>query len=151
MGWASPVSESVDLEGNEYTVEESKSLADRLGIDNITFLLRAPVYAEKHSGQDGILFYGAGLIHSMDDLQRVQLPNPLDDRMYDEAAEFAANKGQFSAWFNTRIGIFSAMLSLGLEGFSLALYDDLPLVERLLDMYRTRDGGRCGTSLPAGI
>ena len=136
MGWASPVSESVDLKGNEYTVEESKSLADRLGIDNLHLSPARPVYAEKHSGQDGILFYGAGLIHSMDDLQRVRLPNPLDDWMYDEAAEFAANKGQFSAWFNTRIGIFSTMLSLGLEDLKdLALYDDLPLVERLLDMY----------------
>ena len=27
------------------------------------------------------------------------------------------------------------MLSMGLEAFSLALYDDLPLVERLLDRY----------------
>jgi hypothetical protein len=135
MGWGSPVTESVDLEGNEYTVEEAKAVARRLKLDNISFLLRAPVYAEKHPGQDGILYYGAGLIRSVADLERVQLPDPLDDRLYDDARAFAAEKDEFSAWFNTRIGIFSTMLSLGLEGFSLALYDDLPLVERLLDIY----------------
>ena len=135
MGWEAPQTESVDLEGNEYTVEESKALARRLGLDNITFVLRAPVYAEKHAGQDGVLFYGAGLIRTIADLERVRLPDPFDEHYYDEARAFAAGKDEFSAWFNTRIGIFSTMLSLGLEGFSLALYDDLPLVERLLDMY----------------
>jgi uroporphyrinogen decarboxylase len=135
MGWGSPLSESVDLEGNEYTVEEAKAVSRRLKLDNITFLLRAPVYAEKHPGQDGILYYGAGLIRSIADLDLVRLPDPLDDRLYEEAEAFAAQKDEFSAWFNTRIGIFSTMLSLGLEGFSLALYDDRPLIERLLDMY----------------
>lgn len=135
MGWGSPLSESVDLEGNEYTIEEAKALARRLKLDNITFLLRAPVFAEKSPGQDGILYYGHGLIRSAADLDQVRLPDPLDDRLYRAAEEFAAQKDEFSAWFNTRIGIFSTMLSLGLEGFSLALYDDLPLIERLLDMY----------------
>lgn len=135
MGWGSPLNESVDLEGNEYTVEEAKAVSRRLKLDNITFLLRAPVYAEKHAGQDGILYYGAGLIRSIADLDRVHLPDPLDDRLYESAEAFAARKDEFSAWFNTRIGIFSTMLSLGLEGFSLALYDDLPLIERLLDTY----------------
>ncbi|MFI5260007.1 MAG: uroporphyrinogen decarboxylase family protein [Candidatus Limnocylindrales bacterium] len=135
MGWGSPLSESVDLEGNEYTVEEAKAVARRLKLDNITFLLRAPVFAEKHPGQDGILYYGAGLIRTVADLDRVRLPDPLDDRLYESAEAFAAQKDEFSAWFNTRIGIFSTMLSLGLEGFSLALYDDRVLIERLLDIY----------------
>ena len=135
LGWPQSANEAVDLEDNEFTVDEYKELARFLGLDNITFVLRAPVYAEKHAGQDGILYYGRGLIGTGEDLALVRLPDPHDDALYAEAAQFAAQKGDLSAWFNTRIGIFSTMLSMGLEGFSLALYDDLPLIERLLDMY----------------
>jgi uroporphyrinogen decarboxylase len=135
LGWGRPVTDAVDLEDNEFTVEEFKELARYIGLDNLTFVLRAPVYAEKHAGQDGILYYGRGLIGSEEDLAPVRLPDPHDDALYAEAEAFARQKGEFSAWFNTRIGIFSTMLSMGLEAFSLALYDDLPLVERLLDMY----------------
>ena len=135
LGWARPESDSVNLEDNEFTVDEYRELAAFLGLDNITFVLRAPVYAEKHAGQDGILYYGRGLIESAADLAMVRLPDPHDDALYEEAASFASQKGELSAWFNTRIGIFPTMLSMGLEAFSLALYDDLPLVERLLDLY----------------
>jgi hypothetical protein len=40
-----------------------------------------------------------------------------------------------AAWFVTRIGIFPTMLSLGTEDFCLALYDDRPFVEKVLDRY----------------
>lgn len=135
MGWGRPSSDAVNLEDNEFTVDEYRALAQAVGLDNITFVLRAPVYAEKHAGQDGILFYGRGRIQSAQDLALVRLPDPRSDALYAEAEAFARQKGDYSAWFNTRIGIFSTMLSMGLEAFSLALYDDRALVERLLDTY----------------
>jgi uroporphyrinogen decarboxylase len=135
LGWGQPVTESIDLEANEYSVEEDKQLASFLGMDNIRCVLRAPVYAEKHAGQDGILYYGRGLIESEADVDRIRLPDPHNDAIYEEAESFAREKGDFSAWFMTRIGIFPTMLGMGLEAFSLALYDNRPLVERLLDLY----------------
>ena len=97
--------------------------------------MRAPVYVEKLPGRDGRLFYGEGLIRTWEDLRLVQLPDPYDDALYAGARAFAAQKGDFSAWFVTRLGIFSVMLSMGIETFSLAIHDDLPLVEALLDRY----------------
>jgi len=135
MGWGRPSSEAVNLEDNEFTVDEYRALAEAVGLDNMTFVLRAPVYAEKHAGQDGVLFYGRGLIESAADLALVQLPDPRSDALYADAEAFARQKGDYSAWFNTRIGIFSTMLSMGLEAFSLALYDDRALIEQLLDTY----------------
>jgi uroporphyrinogen decarboxylase len=135
MGWPGSGSAAMALEGNEYTLEEIKAVAARLGLDNIAFNMKAPTYAEKGIGQDGIAFYGHGLITTEADLDGVVFPDPKDPSLYRDAASWAAGKDDYSAWFTTRIGIFSTMLSLGIEGFSMALYDNLPMVERLLDMY----------------
>lgn len=135
MGWPGEVDHHASFEANEFSLDEAKAVAERLGMDNITYVLRAPIYADKTEGKGGTLFYGDGYIHTEADLAQVQLPDPHDDALYTEAAEFAANKGPYSAWFITRIGISPTMMSMGIEDFSLALYDDRPLVERLLDMY----------------
>jgi uroporphyrinogen-III decarboxylase len=135
LGWGPAVNQSVNLEANPYTVAEAKEVAAFLGLDNINYVLRAPVYAEKHAGQDGILFYGEGMIKSAADLAIVALPDPTDDALYADAEAFLREKGDYSAWFVTRIGIFPTMLSMGMEDFCVALYEDRPLVERLLELY----------------
>ena len=135
MGWGEDFDQAANLEANAYTVEETRALAKFLQMDNISYVLRAPVYAHKEAGRDGRLFYGDGLIRTRSDLKMVQFPDPHDDALYAGAREFIRQKGDYSAWFITRIGIFSTMLSMGMEGFSLALYDDLGLVETLLERY----------------
>jgi uroporphyrinogen decarboxylase len=75
------------------------------------------------------------MIKTEADLSLLQLPDPYDDTLYAEAADYARQKGEFSAWFITRIGIFSTMLSMGIETFGLALYDNRPFVEAVLDRY----------------
>ncbi len=135
MGWGEPASQASNLEANAYTVEEAKALAAFLHLDNISYVLRAPVYAKKHAGQDGRLFYGEGLITSEAELGLLQLPDPHDDALYAEAEQFARQKGDYAAWFVTRIGIFPTMLSLGTEKFCLALYDNRPFIETILDRY----------------
>jgi uroporphyrinogen decarboxylase len=57
--------------------------------------------------------------------------------LYAEAGAFAAQKDSFSAWLVTRIGIFSTLLSMGWEGFALALHENRPFVEAVLDRYCT--------------
>ncbi len=135
MGWGAGGNERANLEANFYTVEESKEIAGKLGLDNLVFALRAPVYAEKKPGKHGRLFYGAGQIKNEKDIARMKLPDPRDPALYREAEEFLKRKGDYSAWIATRIGIFPAMLSLGLETFSLALYDNRRFVETVLDIY----------------
>lgn len=135
MGWGAPTSQATNLEANAYTVEEAKDLAKHLHMDNISYVLRAPVYAHKLAGQDGRLFYGEGMIKTETDLALLQLPDPHNDALYAESEHFVKNSGEYSAWFVTRIGIFPTMLSLGLENFSLALYDNRPFIESVLDRY----------------
>ncbi len=135
MGWGEPISQAASLETNPYTVDEAKAIAARLKLDNIYYVLRAPVYARREPGKDGRLFYGEGMIKTEADLALLRLPDPYDDALYAEAAAFACQKGDYAVWFVTRIGIFSTMLSMGLENFSVALYENRPFVERVLDTY----------------
>lgn len=134
MGWP-PVAAHTNFEENEFSLEEARAVAERFGMDNITYVLRAPIFADKVVGQDGTLFYGRGHVATEADLALVRLPDARDPALFREAASFVAGKGPYSAWFITRIGIAPTMLSMGIEEFCLALYDDLPLVERLLDLY----------------
>ncbi len=135
MGWGPGTSQAANLETNVYSVEEATALAAHLALDNIGYVLRAPVYAEKLPGMDGRLFYGRGLIPSRRELHRLQLPDPHDDALYADAARFLAGRGDYSAWFITRMGIFPTMLGMGTEAFSIALYEDRDLVEEILDRY----------------
>jgi hypothetical protein len=135
MGWGQPISQARNLEVNQYTVEEARAVASCLGLDNLSYLMRAPVYAHKSPGQDGRLFYGEGLIRTEADLALIELPDPSDDSLYVEAERFVAHKGEHAAWFVTRIGMFPAMLSMGMENFCIAVYENRPLVEAVLDCY----------------
>jgi uroporphyrinogen decarboxylase len=134
MGWGAP-DQAADLETTPYTVDEAKAIAAELGFDNIAYVLRAPVYAQRLAGADGRLFYGEGMIHTEADLPMIELPDPYDDALYEGAESFAQNKGDYAAWFVTRIGIFPTMLSMGIENFSYALYDNPSFLETILDRY----------------
>jgi uroporphyrinogen decarboxylase len=133
--WPDPGSQAANLEANTYTVDEAKAIAEALHMDNISYVLRAPIYAQKRAGVDGRLFYGAGMIESEADLSLLELTDPYDDALYEGAAAFAQAKGPYAACLVTRIGIFPTMLSLGLERFSIALYENRSLVETVLDRY----------------
>jgi len=135
MGWGEPVSQARNLEVNQYTIQEARAIASLLKLDNLSYLMRAPVYAHKSAGQDGRLFYGEGMIQTEADLAIIELPDPYDDSLYAEAEEFVAQKGEYAAWFVTRIGIFPTMLSMGIERFCIAVYENRSLVEAILDRY----------------
>ena len=128
-------SQKANLEKNDFSVSEAISVAEHLRMDNLSYVLRAPVYAEKHEGKDGRLFYGKGLIAKPADISLIELPNPDDDALYEEAASFAAAKGDRAACFVTRAGIFPVLLSMGIDNFSIALYDNLDFVKELLEIY----------------
>lgn len=136
LGWKQTPTEAVAAAvRNPYTLEESKQIASFLGLDNISYILRAPTYARMQVGVDGRSFPGDGMIKTESDLAMVELPDPHDDGMYAEAEEFVKGKGDYALAFVTRIGMFQTVLSMGMEGFSVALYDNRSLVVKLLDMY----------------
>ena len=67
MGW-DEVDQPAGMESMPYTVEEAKAVASFLKIDNISYIMRAPVYCEKGLGKDGRAFYGRGLLKTKADL-----------------------------------------------------------------------------------
>ena len=136
LGWRETRGLSAaDTATNIFTVAETIAVADFLHLDNLSYILRAPIFAERPVGKDGRRYYGQGLIHNRSDLAAMSLPDPSDDSIYDEAREFVRLKGDRSAWFLTRMGIFPTMLSMGLEDFSIALKEDWGFVEELLDRF----------------
>ena len=136
MGWGGSEDQalSAHMGAKLYTLEEATALAELLHLDNLCYVLRAPIFADQGQGQDGRIFYGEGHIRSQADLGLLQLPPP-DEADYEDAEAFASQKGNHSAWLVSRIGIFPTMLSLGLETFSVALHEDLGFVETVLDRY----------------
>jgi len=135
LGWGGPISQRDDLEQNPYTLEEETAVAAFLHLDNIHYVLRAPVYAHKVPGKDGRLFYGEGMIRTRADLDLIRLPDPADERLYDGAKRFVDGKGDYSCWFVTRVGIFPTMLGMGTVNFGVSLYEDRAFVEEVLDRY----------------
>ncbi len=135
LGWQGTATQRSNLEANPYTLPEARAVADCLDLDNLFFVLRAPVYVDKVPGQDGRLFYGHGQLASWQDLDRLVLPDPTQDSFYAEAEAFARGKGDRALWLVTRMGIFPTMLGMGTEAFSVALYEDRALVETILDRY----------------
>ena len=135
MGWGEPKSQKANLEANTYSVQEAKEISSFLKMDNISCVIRAPVYANKVPGIDGRLFYGEGMISSEDDLPKFVLPDPYDDALYADAEMFTSQKDDYCCWFVTRVGIFPTMLSMGMDNFSIALFENRDFVEAVLDRY----------------
>ncbi|MEW5978415.1 MAG: uroporphyrinogen decarboxylase family protein [Acidobacteriota bacterium] len=135
MGWGAGTSQAYNIEENIYSPDEAQALAAHLKLDNLFYVIRAPIWAEKIAGKDGRLFYGDGLIRTKQDLALMQFADPNDPTFYAKAKSFAAQKQDRALFFITRIGIFSTMMSMGMENFCLALYDNPSLVEEVLDRY----------------
>jgi uroporphyrinogen decarboxylase len=125
----------VMIEQNERSVEDEKALARVMCKDNIIYILRAPIFADRLAGKDNRLFYGEGWIRSRADLAKVVLPDPKSDELYRELEEFCAAKGEFALFLVTRAGFFPALLSMGMERFFIALHEDRGFVEELMDIY----------------
>jgi uroporphyrinogen-III decarboxylase len=135
LGWSEkPYVNALD-ETTPFTIEEAQKVSTALGLDNIFYLRRQPVYVDTFVDEEGRIFPGNGKIKTADDLAMINLPDPHKDEFYTEAESFAKNKGDYAAFFLTRGGLAPVMLSMGIDHFCLSLYDDIKLIEQLLDIY----------------
>lgn len=135
FGWNEKPKVNALEQKNPFTLEEAKQVSAGLGLDNIFYLRRQPVYTEIFNDAEGRIFPGGGNIKTIDDLDKINLPDPHRDEFYAEAEYFVANKGDYAAFFLTRGGLAPTMLSMGIEHFCLSLYTDPDLVKQLLDLY----------------
>jgi len=108
-----------------------------LPLDNISYNFFPPTFI-KEKWTIGDVSVGEGLLRTWHDLERFQeeLPDPDDERFYESAKRFLKKyRKDYAAFADTAVGIGSAYVSMGMERFSLMLYDDLNFVEAVLDMF----------------
>jgi len=112
------------------------AVLDVLAIDNLMFSITPPrlVKSETRDGMDLII---DGLIKSEEDLAKVILPDPDADEFYQPARDFVARyRGTGKALgVTTRMGVSNTYLSMGIEHFSLMLYDNPGFVLEFLDRF----------------
>jgi uroporphyrinogen-III decarboxylase len=107
-----------------------------LALDNLNFSVAPPrfVKSQNFEGMDIIV---DGLIKTEADLEKIVLPDPESEEFYQPARDFVSRyRGSNKALgITTRMGISNTYLSMGIEHFSLMLYENPGLVLKLLDMF----------------
>lgn len=117
-----------------FLAEQQKKVCRALGKDNINYNAFAPVYAGRTSMQ-GVVIVGEGLIHTRDDLSKMQFPDMDAPGFLDSAREFIAHKDGFCSVAAIRLGIGATLMSMGLQAFSYAMADDPELIVEIMDRY----------------
>ncbi len=113
------------------------NLLDILALDNIAVNLKPPDVTEKYYAA-GVEYVAAGLIHGWDevDFLRSQLPDVDDPEFWRPFEDYLEKyKGDYAAVACLRAGVANAYLSMGIENFCLTIYDDLKLVETIMDIF----------------
>ncbi|NIS70602.1 MAG: hypothetical protein GTO12_17155 [Proteobacteria bacterium] len=124
----------------EETLDDAE-FAKRIGFDAIDFqgfchaCPIADVTVMDASGR--IMYTGKGLVKTEKDLDRLTFCDPRDDRNYEEAKRFVERYGHedLALYAGLRSGMMATIFSLGWEGFSDTLYENVALVETLMDRY----------------
>jgi uroporphyrinogen decarboxylase len=107
-----------------------------LAIDNLNFSIAPPRFA-KSQNYEGMDILADGLIKTEADLSKVVLPDPDSEELYKPAREYVTRyrDSNKALAVTTRMGLSNTYLSMGIEYFSLMLYDNPDFVLKLLDMY----------------
>lgn len=115
----------------------SPQILEVLNLDNLTYNLKPPEFAEKHS-RNGIEFVGKGLIKTKGDLDMMkqQLPDPNGERLYEPLKECIRKyRKDYAFVVQTRFGIANTYLSMGMDKFSIALYKDPKFVFAMMNNF----------------
>jgi uroporphyrinogen decarboxylase len=123
--------DEMDERGSEGEIAVSQLLHR----DHICYRVLPPIPAERHVGSDGIPYYGDGAIKTLRDLQQLTLPDPTGEELWGGADAFLAAAGDYATCAITRMGVASTYLAMGMEAFSLALFDQPHLVEAVMERY----------------
>jgi len=117
-------------------VEDEKALSRLLHRDNISVRITAPIFSAVTRGASGEAFAEDGLIHSMDDFQRLfTLPDPDDEAIYEPVRTYVQQRDEFAVICSTRIAFLSAVMSIGFEAFMEGVYSDPELIETVMTAY----------------
>ena len=112
-----------------------KEIARLFHKDNISYWALPKIYYKRGHAEDGRLFMGDGLIKSKSDLKIIDLPDPKNENFYDSAKKFIDEKEDLAANAIVNLGFDPVVFCMGLKTMSYALYDDLSLLNKILDIY----------------
>lgn len=112
-------------------------VAEQLGLDVIFFPFFPPLCVNEIKLPDGRTWQTGGKLHTRDDLEILEsLKDPTDPALYIGLENLVRrNGGRRAIVGRTRLGMSPMLMSMDLEGFSLALADDPELVVRILKRY----------------
>lgn len=120
------------IQKGEELAEEQKKVNRVFGKDNIQFCAFAPVFCDKMAPADdgSPVLVGDGKIKSRDDFDKLfKLPEPEDSGFIGNAEAFINAKEDYCAIACVRLGIGATLLSMGIEAFSYAMFDDPQLIK----------------------
>ncbi len=112
-------------------------VADQLGLDVLTFGLFPPLYVKETKLPDGRIFQTGGKLHDRRDLEILAaLEDPTDPALYAGLETLIRrNAGRRAIVGKTRLGLSPMLMSMDLEGFSLAAADDPGVITQILLRY----------------
>lgn len=118
----------------ETAVYRPSELARLMGNDIVKFSRNPPLFYQKITASTGASGFGPGLIRTRDDLDKLVMPQ--DETWIEKAREFLRNeRGDRAAMGGTRLGISGTLVSMGIDPFSIMLYEDPDLVAEVLRRY----------------
>ena len=134
-----------------HPVDDEAQFAKEIGMDAIYFAdYMTPVFCKDEDGNEpvlglqsgsdgsGVHFLGEGLIRKESDLVKINLPDPNKDSFYDSAKRFVDRYGndELAIYAYVRpFGLFNVLFSMPMMDFSMALYNDRPLLEKMMDIF----------------
>lgn len=107
-----------------------------IALDNLNFSIAPPRFV-KTRNYEGMDIIEDGLIKTEADLEKIILPDPESEEFYAPAKKFIErfrDKG-IALGVTTRMGISNTYLSMGIEHFSLLLYDNPQFVLQVIDIF----------------
>lgn len=111
-------------------------VARKLGLDAVGMSYFPPFFAEICEEEDGSVYVKNGLLTSPEMLEKMQLPDLDDDRLYKPAVEFVKKyKGEFALYSKIRLGISFILNSMGIEAFSYNILDYPDAVKEAISKY----------------
>ena len=128
---------------------DEAEFAKKIGMDAIYFVDYAtPLFCKSHYGnEDGAKAYGMtgetefigeGLIRSEKDLDKIVLPDPHDESYYDPAKRFMEKyqDSNLAIYAGLRpFGMFNTIFSMPMMDFADALYENIQLINTLMDIF----------------
>jgi uroporphyrinogen decarboxylase len=122
------------LAGSERDLSE-REISDLVGRDVVVAIVFPPYFADHTVGSDGQSYVTTGWIKTRADLDKMVFPDPNDPGLYAGAQKVLDEKGHYATAAAIKLGAAPTLVSMGLEGFAYALYDDPGLIHEVLRRY----------------